>query len=132
MTEINTHNMVVDFGKHKGALYTRLPVGYLTWMVNERHSRADIAAAELKRRGTTLPDLDISAHAIDRASLHCRKIWHENRGDDEGLHAWLHRMAVEALKTEPDEKGRYHHLGIRWCFELDSVWPVLKTVMRGE
>lgn len=129
--EINTHNLICDFGKHKGQPYTRLPVSYLKWMINERHSKADIASAELERRGTTTPDLDISGHAIDRVSLSCRKIWHEDRAKDEGLHAWLVRVASEALELKSiDDKGRYHHKGMKFAFEQDGCWPVLKTVMR--
>ena len=130
MTEINTHGLICDFGRHKNFLYTRMPVSYLKWMVNSGHRKADIAAAELKRRGTVTPDLDVSGHAIDRASLTCRKIWHETRGSDEGLHAWLVRMANEAMaKANIDDKGRYHHNGMMLAFENDGVWPVLKTVM---
>ena len=131
MTEINIHNMVCDFGRHVGMLYTRIPISYLKWMVNSGHSRAEIAAAELKRRGTVTPDLDISGHAIDRASLSCRKIWHQTRTNDEGLHAWLVRMATEAMsKADIDEKGRYHYNGMLFIFYNDGAWPVLKTVMR--
>lgn len=127
---INTHNMVCDFGRHAGVLYTRMPVGYLKWMVNSRHSRAAVAEAELKRRGTVTPDLDVSGHAIDRASLSLRKTWHETARPDEGLHAWLCRVAREALeKNDVDVKGRYRHLGVKFAFEQDGVWPVLKTVM---
>jgi len=133
MPDIDTHNLRVDFGKHAGELYTRLPVSYLKWMVNVSHSRADIAKAELERRGTVTPDLDVSGHAIDRASLSCRKIWHETRGDDEGLHAWLVRMAAEALeKDDVDDKGRHRHNGMLLAFEQDGNWPVLKTVMRDK
>lgn len=129
--DINTHGMIVDFGKHRGAPWTRLPVSYLTWMVGSRHSKAEIAAAELKRRGTRTPSLDVSGHAIDRASLGCRKIWHETRGEDEGIHAWLVRVSEEALAAKDiDDKGRYRHAGMLFCFELDGLWPVLKTVMR--
>lgn len=129
--KINTHNLICDFGKHKGQPYTRLPVSYLKWMINERHSKSDIAVAELERRGTTTPDLDISGHAIDRASLSCRKIWHEDRAKDEGLHAWLIRVASEALELKKiDDKGRYRHKGMKFAFEQDGFWPVLKTVMR--
>lgn len=131
MTEINTHDMIVDFGKHKGERYTRLPVSYLRWMVNENHSRADIAAAELQRRGTTLPDMDISGHAIDRASQHCLKIWKATARQDEGLHAWLCRMAADALeKGDVLADGKIAFAGMKFAFEKDGVWPVLKTVMR--
>lgn len=136
MTEerkINTHNLICHFGRHKGVPYTQLPVNYLTWMVNSNHSFAEIARAELDRRGTVIPSLDISGHAIDRASLNCRKIWHENRGQDEGLHAWLVRVTQEAIAANDiDNKGRYRHLGMKLVIENDGVWPVLKTVMRAK
>ena len=130
--EINTHNLVCDFGKHAGTLYTQMPVSYLKWMVCVRHQKADIAAAELKRRGTITPHLDVSGHAIDRASLSCRKQWHKSAMKDEGIHAWLCRMAQGALDHgRPDEKheNRYLYSGMFFCFEMDGVWPVLKTVI---
>ena len=127
MSDINTHGMTVEFGKHKGELYTRLPVSYLRWMVQVGHRQADVAKAELDRRGTTIPKIEVSGHAIDRASLSLRKTWHETRGEDEGLHAWLCRIAAEGRdKGEQDEEGRYHYLGIKLVFE-EGAYPVLKT-----
>ena len=123
---------LVDFGRHIDKPYTRVPVSYLLWMVNISHSRSDHAQEELTRRGTVLPDLDISGHALDRASLHCRKIWHEDRGPEEGLHAWLVRVAGEALETGEKKKDRYHWKGLKFVFEEDLSWPVLKTIMRGK
>ena len=49
---INTHGMVIGFGKHKGELYTRVPVSYLFWMVNVEHQDAATAQAEIDRRGS--------------------------------------------------------------------------------
>jgi hypothetical protein len=132
VAELNTHNMVCDFGRHSGELYTRIPVSYLRWMVNSNHSKAGIAQAELDRRGTTVPDLDISGHAIDRASLACRKLWHETRGKDEGLHAWLVRMSTAALQEGERRDGKIYHGGMVFAFEEDGCWPVLKTVMRDK
>ena len=128
---MDTHGLTINNGKHAGTLYTRLPVSYLKWMVNVNHSQCEIAKAELKRRGTVTPDLDISGHAIDRASLHCRKIWHEDRVLDEGLHAWLVRIATEALEANETKNGKYLWKGMKLAFEQDGNWPVLKTVMRG-
>lgn len=126
---INTHGMVCDFGRHKGALYTRMPVSYLKWMVQSGHSREDVARAELERRGTVTPDLDVSGHAIDRASLRLRRTWHETRGKDEGLHAWLVRMAGEAREQgERQTPERFLYGGILFVFE-EGEWPLLKTVM---
>lgn len=130
--EINTHGMVCDFGKHAGERYTRIPVSYLKWMVNAGHTKADIAAAELKRRGTTTPELEISGHAIDRVSLFCRSIWHYTRNEDEGIHSWLVRVSQEALASvDGKPEGKVLYLGMKFVFEIDGVWPVVKTVMPG-
>lgn len=127
---MNTHGLTIDFGKHRGLLYTRAPVQYLRWMVQCNHSRAEIARAELDRRGTVLPEVDVSGHAIDSASLRLRRRWHETaRDDSEGLHAWLCRMCSEALaQSEPDNEGRIFYNGMKLVFE-DGEWPVLKTCM---
>lgn len=128
---MNTHGWVMPNGKHKGIRITRVPVSYLKWMVNERHTYADEAAAEMQRRGTVTPDIEVSGHAIDRASLFCWKTWRENSSADEGLHAWLVRVAQEALSSGrryPEVPGRILHAGLSFQFEMDGVWPVLKTV----
>lgn len=127
---MNTHNLVIDFGKHKGTLYTRLPVSYLRWMVQCGHSQEDVARAELDRRGTVLPIIEISGHAIDRASIRLLKHWKRTaKSNDEGLHAWLCRICVEAVKeNEPDENGNVYYDGIKLVFSTGE-WPVLKTCM---
>lgn len=130
--EMNTHNLICDFGKHRGIPYTRVPASYLKWMVSAAHPLSDIAQAELTRRGTTTPDMDISGHAIDRASISCRKIWHQTRREEEGLHSWLARVAREAMDAgQVNAKGRHEYIGMQFAFEMDGAWPVLKTVMRA-
>lgn len=121
----------IDFGRHKGTLWTRVPVSYLKWMVCAKHQQAPRAQAELDRRGTTTPDLDVSNHAIDRASLRLRKRWHETRDADEGIASWLIRMATAARKDGARCGDRIHYNGICFVFEDASLtaWPVLKTVM---
>lgn len=119
-------------GRHKGLPISRVPVSYLKWMVGSRHSEAARAEAELKRRGTVTPTLEVSGHAIDRASLRCRKQWHASRGENEGLHAWLCRVSAEALaegRQHGTEPGRVEYQGLSFRFELDGVWPVLKSVL---
>lgn len=130
--DINTHNVVVDFGRHKGTPYTRMPIGYLKWMVNSAHSKQAIAAAELKRRGTITPELDLSGHAIDRASTNPYTMhrYKETMRPDEGIYSWLARMAAEArAHNDVDHKGRFNYAGLRFAFEEGQHWPVLKTVM---
>lgn len=127
---MNTHGLRIDFGKHKGVLYTRVPVSYLRWMVQCNHSHAEIAKAELDRRGTVLPNVEVSGHAIDSASLRLRHIWHKTaKSDSEELHAWLCRICSEALaQSKSDDEGRIFYKGMKLVFE-DGEWPVLKTCM---
>lgn len=128
--EIDTHGFTMSHGKHAGELITRIPVGYLKWMVQSQHTLAHWAAAELKRRGTTTPDLDVSGHAIDRASLYLRKLWHETKlSDEEGLYSWLCRMAKGALaEGERLDSGKISFGGIKFVFD-EGAYPVVKTVM---
>lgn len=127
---MNTHGLIVDFGKWNGHLYTRVPVQYLKWMVQSGHSKAEIAKAELERRGTVTPELDVSGHAVDRASKILLKVWQNDSAvTEEGLHGWLCRVALEAYKSRKRNDHEYAiYRGIKWVFQLGE-WPVLKTVM---
>lgn len=135
-SKVDTHNLIVDFGRHRGTRWTRVPVSYLKWLINQpdlQGEKREIAQAELDRRGTVTPMLEISGHAIDRASLKCHKIWRKDRNGDEGLHAWLVRVAIEALQSrENPEQCPVVHKGMKLVFELDGTWPVLITIMRLE
>lgn len=133
MTEpLNTHGYRMKGGRHKGELITRVPVSYLKWMVKERHTEGAYAVAELERRGTVTPDLDISGHAIDRASTVCWKIWKRTKNPGEGIHAWLVRMASAALKDGHPRNGKVAYEGMLFAFETNGVWPTLLSVMRDE
>ncbi len=132
---INTHNLVCDFGRHRGTLWTRMPISYLRWLCNAVPERAAIAKAELERRGTTTPDMEITGHAIDRASQCLLERWQESQfisSNPVGLHAWLLQVAQESRKHGViDDQGRVHHRGVILVFADDtSEWPVLKTVMK--
>lgn len=129
MTDLNTHGYTMPNGKHIGQLITRVPISYLKWMVCNRHTASAYAKAELDRRGTTTPELDISGHAIDRASQCLLEHWQKYRNGEEGLHGWLCRVSAEALQVGTGDKVSY--MGIKFVFERDGEWPVLKTVMRG-
>jgi Putative quorum-sensing-regulated virulence factor len=129
----STHHLICDFGKHKGVPYTRLPVSYLNWMVNAGHHCADVAKAELSRRGTTMPELEVSGHALDRASQYCLDFWmaDTNTGATAGISSWLIALATQArVLGKPDLKGRIAYRGMLFAFVEDGCWPVLKTVMR--
>lgn len=134
MTEINTHGLIVDFGRHKNTPWTRVPLGYLKWMIRSEHDKKDIAKAEMDRRGSHTPECEISGHAIDRASQSCISRWMDNRDGNEGLHAWLARSVMEAVggAGERDARERYIHNGLKMVIQMEAHhWPVLITVMPG-
>ena len=123
---------VMTNGRHKGKSIEHIPVGYLKWMVNEHHTQADYAKGELERRGTVFPNLDISGHALDRASLCCKWEYRQTRKENEGLHAWLVRMSEAALERgtpRPGHVGQFAFQGMSFRFTTEHEWPVLKTVL---
>jgi hypothetical protein len=134
MQDVNLHEYVLDFGRHNGERLVHVPVNYLRWAANQDFPFAHIAEAELKRRGTHVPVIDLSGHAIDRASLQCRRMWHEERDRDEGIHRWLCRRALDAIRhgkqmDATDSMEKYEHKGIRFVFEVGRIGRTLKTVM---
>lgn len=127
---MNTHGIEITFGKHKGQLITRVPLNYLKWMINCNSQMSDYARAELERRGDTLPTVELSGHAIDNASLRVRKIWHEDRKENEGLYTWLMRVTLEALEVGELKNSKHHYKGMKLVIEQGEEYPVLKTIMR--
>jgi len=130
MSEIDTHNLIVDFGKHNGERWTRVPVGYLKWLSNNADGkRNEIARAELERRGTTTPtDLTLSGHAIDRASQVTDE-WKK-----EGVFSWLTKVANEALEkidqADAKEDISVEHNGYKLVFTFGKIYPTLKTIIK--
>ena len=139
MSEVDTHHKVLEFGKHKGERWTRVPIGYLKWILNEIPSSQEaykLAESELNRRGDTMPsEVEISNHAIDKASLRVRLAWHNDRGKDEGLYSWLVRISMEALDSknqENEQNERMNHKGCKLVFTYGNFYPTLKTVMNDK
>lgn len=136
MNPNDVHGLIVGFGKHKGERWTRVPISYLKWILNEMSETQEayaIAKAELERRGDTMPtNVGISNHAIDKASLRVRKRWHEDRGQDEGLYSWLVRISEEALASKNnlnEQNERMKYKGCVLVFTYGHYFPTLKTVL---
>lgn len=140
---VETHHLRILYGIHKGELWTRLPIPYLQTLVAARYADAHIAQAELDRRGITNPRLYVTAHAIDRASVHALDVYVERRQVGEGIASWLSRIAREAIESEPDlkrqvrqakevpaERDRLPWGPLELRFDFATVWPILKTVVR--
>ncbi len=132
--EIDTHDLRINFGVHNGERVTRLPIKYLKYIINnfkENEYWRRVAEAELERRGTTTPDLEISGHAIDRASLALRWKWHDSAlNEQEGLNSWLIRYSGLALASDvTGQAEKIEYDGLKFVFERSTTWPVLKTIM---
>jgi len=128
-----TDEITMPNGRHKGERITRIPVSYLKWIANTPdHSLCQSAKTEMDRRGTVTPDVDVSGHAIDRASLRCRKLWHEDRGKDEGIYSWLCRITREALDKQKmggwEADFQCEHKGMKLTITREGTWPVLKSI----
>jgi len=127
--------MRIEFGKHKGELVTRLPIDYLEWHINEGTQFAKVAQAELDRRGFN-PDIngkvEISKHAIDRASLRVLDLWIKERKRQEGIYSWLARVSLEAIEAIKPDQTKLHfkieYADIILIYKQGQLYPTLVTV----
>lgn len=128
---MDTHHKILQFGKHKGELWTRVPVSYLSWLANQESDDEPVQMAreELERRGSNYPDIEVSGHAIDRASTQCHHLWKGTKNKGEGIHSWLTRMAGEAREHGQFDGSKYRYKGMKFAFEEGRYYPALKTVM---
>lgn len=124
----------VDWGgKHHGKAYSDIDAGYLNWMIKNAHKSATYAAAELRARALRLanPEIILTPEAIDEASMSCRVVFAETRGNFEGLHSWLIRMCKSAIeKFEAGDKSTeksitVYSLGLKFRFKHTGVWTLL-------
>jgi len=142
---MNTHDAVMPFGKYQGERVTRVPVSYLKWAVSVRAEAPvetkegsfpfhEVAKSEMQRRGERLENIDVSLHAIDRASLYFVPKFRLEHGHMEGIASWLGRLAWEAWQRRTElgarkEDGTWKliHNGIKFVIEEQAI-PVVKTV----
>lgn len=143
---IDTHKARVQFGKHTGEFVTRLPVGYLRWAVTASVDKPvqlqdgtevpfhEVARAEIERRGDRLDGIEVSGHAVDRASQRFLSVWEKSREPDEGLYAWLQRISLEALEKAKNPRGigsatlNYPGTKMRLVIDTNMAIPILLTV----
>lgn len=138
------HNLRINYGKYQGERWTRLPLSYLKHMSNNAYGPVQrLATLELQRRGYVwTPDIELTGHAIDRASLNLRMNWMASRtSDQEGLHTWLVRTAGQAYASigapelretqEPYDVDAYYQ-GMKLVFTVGHLVPILKTIMPKE
>lgn len=123
--------IVMIDGRYRGIALEKLPPGYLRRIGNSRHPQSAVCRDEMRRRGMPVYGVEVTAHAVDRASLRLPAIFLKHRTSGEGLSSWLGRIAEEALKTvKPD--GKYYirvpYIEVIWAFDLRFEVPVLMSV----
>ena len=122
----NTNNLKLNFGKYKGERWTRIPISYLRWLINEKNMSEDIlelAESELARRGTILEkELELSSHAINRAST-ITGVW-----KTQGVYNWLYKISKKALKIANGKEIVLFN-GFKFCFKYGEYYPILKTII---
>ena len=126
-------NARIEHGKHRGQLWTRLPLAYVRFLANSSHgTQQAIALAELERRGVDPRNdghgIEVTMHAIDRASQKLLHIWDERRKGDEGLATWLARSSLDALQKGEFRNGRYEFEGVRYVIKEGYLEPVLASI----
>ena len=138
------HGKRIQFGKYAGERWTRIPLGYIKHLANSGFGEPQqFAQLELKRRGYLwTPEVEITGHAIDRASIKLRMNWMATReSPEEGLHTWLARVAGQAYashgapelrETEEPYDITTFYQGMKLIFTVGYHAPVLKTIMPKE
>jgi DNA (cytosine-5)-methyltransferase 1 len=85
MRAIDTHHLVCDFGKHKGELWTRVPVSYLKWLVNQPARPGFTGTDICKDHGADAGDLSPTLRVMGHAGSHANAggqvavAFHENQ-----------------------------------------------------
>lgn len=128
-----TKGVRLPFGIHRGELLTRTPSSYLRTLAGQRTDEwRELAALELKRRGTDLSQVEITGHAVDRASVRCLKFYLMTRRKREGIYSWLARVAADALTHgTKTPNGKTKFLGMVFMFQDGYAAPVLTTISPG-
>lgn len=119
-------------GKYAGTPISGVPPGYLRRLSATKGKLGAMAKLELIRRGIEAYSIEVTAHAVDRASLRLGAQWAQHSEAGEGIHAWLGRMAEEALdKLDPLKRVgnmTVSHWGIVFAFDFKFATPVLMSV----
>jgi len=122
----------ISFGKYAGKQWTQVPLNYIKFLVKNKAYDMHLAEKEMNRRGASIDDddMDLSGHAINRASQYCLDLWQKQRKGGEGLHAWLLKNAKQAFKHRPANKEKIPHNQMLFVFQSEGIGATLLTVIR--
>ena len=112
---MDIHSYVMRIGEFAGRKITAVPSGYLRKIVKARIDEWKAAELELQRRGTEVPVVDLSAHAVDRASCRLIDHWRATRIENEGFYTWLARLAEAALNSRKPAIRNGSDVEVKFC-----------------
>jgi len=137
----NTDDIIFNFGKkHSGKRMAEVPADYLRWVMNTVSDKPQIvhlATRQLEQRGSLeIPQVDLSPHAVDRASQRMLAAWLEdtNESREPGLYRWLAEKTGKAIAegtSPPNEPAVFIHDGFVYFIAPGNLYPTLKSVRRA-
>ena len=76
--------------------------------------------------------IEITAHAMNRASTRCYSFWKRYKKKNEGIYDWLVRFCFEALIDGKKESGKLQYKGLLFIFVAPKTeGSYLKLVTLG-
>lgn len=119
---------LVPYGKYKGYQWSMVPIRFLKFQLNNKTSLMGQCERELKRRGAVNMDyLEVTFHAINRASVKLLNEYLNTRKPDEGIHDWLHRLAtIASYRMNSEMVVNHEHICFTFIRGLEGY--ILVTV----
>ena len=125
----------IEFGQFKGEAWARLPISYLKALTRDNgiHKAAKFAIAELNRRGEKVEEeyIEVTRHALNRATSQCLDIFIKTRYNKEGAYAWCTRLFEEALsKGKNQEAGITSIRGVEFRYNIQPLFMEIVTIVK--
>lgn len=122
----------IGFGRYSGTPWTRLPISYLRKLANSGYGSGQAQARlELERRGLSVEDedIEITLHAVDRASLKLIGRWKKEARGELGFASWIKKGAQEAIRQgQFVGNNRYVYNGVVYVVVSGHIVPSVVSV----
>ena len=129
---MDTHNKLVGFGKYKAWRWTNVPISFLKKVANGDGDCNKIADAELERRGfKDHGDIELTMHALNKASITFFNEWREMSENREGIVDWVLRVFREALMNgKVISEGEVKKDGITYRYDVGNKFITLISMWK--
>ena len=131
MPPLDTQALSCSHPRVNGQGYTAIRITILKRIAKSDHLSAAFAKAELLRRGHLEIPIEVSIHAIDKASSRYWKVWLQKRRAQQGLASWLKEQAMKAYQESvaiDDNIFVREYMGMTFCFQAKKKTLKLVSV----